>query len=213
MIFKCCKKPDQSTRDRLVETAAGLLLRQSYGTVSVEDICKSADIKKGTFYHHFPSKVELALAAYDHMWAKAQEALDPCFDRMQAPDIRLKRFADAFYNWQKGFFDTEGKIYGCAMATAGQEMGALDDRIRDKAQIFCDGHIDYYKGLVRDWPGFEQANDAEIEQTSRALFSFVQGVLYHAKIANDPEVIQKDLYLGLQRLLHLSPSEERSVAC
>lgn len=208
MIFKCCKKPDQSTRDRLVETAAGLLLRQSFGTVSVDDICKSADIKKGTFYHHFPSKVELALAAYDHMWEKAQTALNPCFDAMLAPDIRLQRFAETFYLWQKGFFETEGKIYGCAMATAGQEMGALDDRIRDKAQAFCEGHIGYYKSLVRDWPGFENADEQDIKQTSRALFSFVQGVLYHAKIANDPEVIRQDLYTGLQRLLHLPPEQE-----
>ena len=81
-----------STRERLVMIAAELLMRHSFETVSVDDICKAADIKKGTLYHHFPSKTDLALEAYDFIWAYARSKMDPCFSPTLKPLERLERY-------------------------------------------------------------------------------------------------------------------------
>ncbi|MCW2286501.1 AcrR family transcriptional regulator, partial [Rhodoblastus acidophilus] len=54
------------TKRRLIAAALELIWRSSYGSVSVDDICKAADVRKGSFYHFFPSKADLAVAAMDH---------------------------------------------------------------------------------------------------------------------------------------------------
>jgi len=53
------------TRERLLEAAIDLLWASSFGAVSVDQICEGAGVKKGSFYHFFESKIDLAIAAYD----------------------------------------------------------------------------------------------------------------------------------------------------
>lgn len=195
------------TRDRLLLTAAELMLRQSYGAVSVDDICKAADIKKGGFYHHFPSKIELALAAYDFMWAEMEKKIGACF----SPDVpvmqRLENWAEGAYQCHKQMFDAEGKIYGCPLATAGQEMGAQDDRIRDKINQITAAREKYILDFIADLQAQGLARDAEVEQVAREMSAYITGVFFQAKIANDPEVIRRDMLPGLKRLLGLNNNQ------
>lgn len=195
-MFDLAKISTLPTRDRLVMTAAGLLLRQSFGAVSVDDICRAAEVKKGTFYHHFASKVDLALAAYDFMWTDFKAKLDACFDEVKPPLQRLADYAGGAYACHKELFDREGKIYGCPLATAGHEMGAQDEKIRAALKTHFDGHCGYFERVAEDLGLAGEASAA----LGREMFSYAMGVFYQAKVANDPEVIQRDLFAGLKRL-------------
>lgn len=189
------------TRERLVATAAGLLMRHSYGSVSIDDICKASEISKGTFYHHFPSKVELALAAYDCMWDFARSKLDPCFSATLPPLERLEKYAATSYLFHKETFEKEGKIYGCPIASAGHEMGAQDDRIRLKTKEVFERHTAYFEGVVSDLPPYAETSREKANRISCEMFSYALGVLYQAKVLNDPEVLKRDLLPGLKKLL------------
>ena len=59
-----------TAKDRLIEAVLELLWTGSYGGTSVDQICERAGVKKGSFYHYFPSKSELAKAVID-LHAKA----------------------------------------------------------------------------------------------------------------------------------------------
>jgi AcrR family transcriptional regulator len=43
------------TRTRLVEVAMDLIWPRSYGSASVDMICKAAGVFQGSYYHFFPS--------------------------------------------------------------------------------------------------------------------------------------------------------------
>lgn len=194
-------QPDTlSTKDKLIFAAADLLQRNSYGSVSVDDICRAANIKKGTFYHYFASKTDLALAAYDAMWAYAEEKFNECFSRDVPPLERLSRYSTGCYGCHKEDFDREGKIYGCPISAAGHEMGTQDERIRLKTKEIFDRYADYFKGVVCDLPAYRAAGDEECARVAREMFSYVLGIQYQAMLANDPEVIARDMYSGLKRL-------------
>jgi Bacterial regulatory proteins, tetR family len=47
-------------RQALIDAAFELIWTNSYGAVSVDDICRAAGARKGSFYHFFRSKVDLA---------------------------------------------------------------------------------------------------------------------------------------------------------
>src|SRR5271170_7885350 len=53
------------TKDKLLQVGFDLIWDSSYGSVSVDDICKRAGINKGSFYHFFPSKADLVVQAYE----------------------------------------------------------------------------------------------------------------------------------------------------
>ena len=44
-----------NAKERLLQVAFDLIWQQSYGSVSVDHICKRANVKKGSFYYFFPS--------------------------------------------------------------------------------------------------------------------------------------------------------------
>jgi AcrR family transcriptional regulator len=58
-------KTECDAKQRLLDTAIDLIWEQSYGAVSVDVICERAGTKKGSFYHFFPSKSDLTVAAIE----------------------------------------------------------------------------------------------------------------------------------------------------
>ncbi len=55
---------------RLMAAAIDLMWEESYGAVTIDDICTRAEVKKGSFYYYFTSKADLAVAALEHLWAE-----------------------------------------------------------------------------------------------------------------------------------------------
>src|SRR5262245_44539970 len=53
----------RKSKGKLVQAARKLMLAQGYPITSVDDIIKAAGVSKGSFYHYFDSKEELALTA------------------------------------------------------------------------------------------------------------------------------------------------------
>lgn len=180
--------------------AAEMLMQQSYGAVSVEDICKAAEIKKGTFYHHFPSKTDLALAAYDWKWSMFETVLDQCFARDVPPLERLHRYASAAYTYQRHNFESEGKLCGCPHTSAAQEMGTQDDRIRVKIKEIYDRHAAYFEGCLADMSEHAAQTREGRAQIAGEMLSFSSGVMCQAKVMNDPDVIRQQMLTGLYRL-------------
>lgn len=197
------------TRDRLVQAAADLMMRHSYATISVDGICAAAEVKKGTFYHHFASKVDLALAVFDHVWKEGEAVFGPCFDPALPPLERLKKFAEASAAHHRETFKTEGKVYGCPLANAGYEMGAQDERIRQKVQSLFNQAVVMLGTIVADLPPYKNAAPEKIDRIARELMSYSMGVEYQAKLANDPEVIARDLYPGFLRLVGVPDTETK----
>lgn len=52
-----------TARDALLDAALALFRRNGYAATSVEDLCAAAGVTKGAFFHHFPNKEAVALAA------------------------------------------------------------------------------------------------------------------------------------------------------
>src|SRR5271169_1162225 len=63
-----------SAREKLVDAATSVIRRKGYAATSVDELCARAGVTKGAFFHHFPSKDTLAVAAADH-WSETSGAL------------------------------------------------------------------------------------------------------------------------------------------
>jgi AcrR family transcriptional regulator len=63
------------TRTRLLEAAAECFSREGYDATGVAEICTTAGLSKGAFYHHFPSKQAAFLALLDGWLAQLDEQL------------------------------------------------------------------------------------------------------------------------------------------
>jgi TetR/AcrR family transcriptional repressor of nem operon len=64
------KKP---SRELLLEAATELIRTNGYSSTTVDDLCEKAGVSKGTFFHNFSSKEELAVAAANRWSAFTSE--------------------------------------------------------------------------------------------------------------------------------------------
>lgn len=188
------------TRERLMDAAIELFWKQSYGAVSVDDICTEAGVKKGSFYHFFPSKVDLMLECFEKMWADTKLLLDQVFSASQSPVERLKNYSELAYARQKEKYEKFGKVLGCPIATCGNELCTQDEKVRLKLNELLERHTRYFETLLRDAKA-EGMVISDPETTAQKMFSYVMGVYYQAKIKNDLNVIRRDLLPGLMRYL------------
>ena len=76
-----------------MNAALELIWENSYSATSVDDICRAAGVRIGSFYHFFPSKCDLATAALEADWRKRK----PLFDEIFSPTVPpLQRITDYF---------------------------------------------------------------------------------------------------------------------
>ncbi len=66
----------EETRLKILASAEVLFARQGYDATGVQDICRSAELSKGAFYHHFPSKLAVFQALLENWLSQLDAQLD-----------------------------------------------------------------------------------------------------------------------------------------
>ena len=203
--------PGTDTRQRLIDTALELMWKNSYGSVSVDDICKAADAKKGSFYHYFPSKVELAVAAMEESHRAGTSRLDSIFSPENAPVRRFELLADYIYESQAEVAARYGKVCGCPLGSVGSEMAGQEAGIRAKFDDLTLRKKRYYETALRDMVAEGILPETtDIKAKAHEIYTHLLGQMMIARIENDLAPLKRDLKNGLFALLGLRQKDSRA---
>ena len=178
-----------NAKERLLQVAFDLIWRQSYGSVSVDNICERAKVKKGSFYYFFPSKSDLAVAAYEEHWQQSRPKYDRTFSPLVPPLERIENYCQMVYEGQKEKQQKTGRVLGCPFASVGSELSTQDEKIRHKAREMFDRHCKYIENALRDAHKDGLIDKMDFSVKSQAIFSFIMGMLLQAKVKNDVEIL------------------------
>ncbi|MFH1493444.1 MAG: TetR/AcrR family transcriptional regulator [Pseudomonadota bacterium] len=181
---------DTDTRTRILATARDMFHSRSYADVGIQEICTGARVQKGSFYHFFPSKRDLALAVIDDMadeWAHGFVA--ESFDQNLPPVERLEYMIDAAYYWQKASSDIEGRMPGCLFGNLALEMSTRDDVMRAKLNAVFDKAKNKFRAALDEAVQTGDLAAMDTEATATAMLAYLEGIILLAKTRNDPDVI------------------------
>ncbi len=195
-----------NTKERLIATAMDLIWVSSYGSVSVDDICKAADVRKGSFYHYFPSKIDLAIAAMDAGFAQYKPFLDEMFSPSTPPIERFKKYIALGYEKQKEIQEEHGMVCGCPMVSLASEMAPQDQAIHEKTDEIIGYKMKYYESTLRDMIAEGTLpKDTDITIKANNIHSFIMGQFVMARIQNnlnplEPKLVEDGLFsiIGIQ---------------
>jgi TetR/AcrR family transcriptional repressor of nem operon len=194
-------RQESETKQKLLQTALDLIWENSYGTISVEDICRRAGVLKGSFYHFFPSKSDLAVAAIEHYWEDIrQPQLDRLFSVQMDPLERFSLYCDDLYTVQKARAKKFGKVVGCPFSSIGSELSTRDEKVRQKSQELGVRVCRYFEATLRDGQQLGLFPLENVTAKAQELYSYVTGVLLQARIRNDVERV-KSIPAGFWRLM------------
>ena len=179
------------TRQRLLDTAEKLFYARSYEDVGVQEICQEAGVKKGSFYHFFPSKRDLTLAILDASWNRYRETmLAQVFAGDIPPLQRIERLLDSQYRHHKAVKDATGQVMGCPYGNLAGEMSTQDEVIRERLKrIFRDLEAPIEEVLEEAMAAGDLA-ELDSRATAGAMVAYLEGLTLMAKTWNDPEVVR-----------------------
>lgn len=192
----------KDTKQRLIDTALELLWKNSYGSVSVDDICAAANVRKGSFYHFFPSKMDLTLAAMEADSRQSKERYDKIFSASLDPVNRFERLADEIYEAQAQVTEKYGHVCGCPSTSIASEMAGQSETIRLKFEEMATTKKRYFESAIRDLVAdgvLPESADAKIK--AQELYTYLSGEIVLARIKNDLTSLKDGLQEGIKRTL------------
>ena len=190
-----------TARDKLIGAAHSTVRYKGFAATSVEELCKAAGVTKGAFFHHFPSKEALAVAAAGAWTDMAELRIFTDAPWMAAVDP-LDRVL-AHIDFRLAMLDGPIEDFTCFVGTMVQEAYNTSDPIRTA----CDASIGAYaERLAED---IQLAIDqygikAGVTAISLAyhIQAVLQGAFIMAKAKGDP-AIARDTVTHLKRYVHM----------
>jgi TetR/AcrR family transcriptional repressor of nem operon len=192
------------TRQKLLEVALDLIWQSSYNNVGVNEICSTAGVTKGAFYHHFDSKATLFYEATTYYWEVIKHDLDSIFSPLNTPMQQLENLIHFLFVAKFGEDSTNAP--GCPFYNAGAQIGTKDEKVIAALRCMADMAAKYNTMLVTGLSSqgyLERQDDPEL--LARLIYQYIHGVMSYAHVSTDIELAKYDLPSGLYRLLSVKP--------
>ena len=180
-----------TSKTRLLDAALTVIRTKGYSATTVDDICQEAGVTKGSFFHHFKSKDELALGAADHF----SEMADGLFATApyRAASDPLERLL-GYIDFRAAMLKYEIPQYTCLLGTMVQEAYETSPRIRQACETVIGNHAAV---VARDLAAAKKLHvpDATWDPLELALFTqvVIQGAFVMAKAQQDRRVASDSL--------------------
>ena len=199
--------PTPTAPPKLLAAALALFRAKGYAATSVDDLCAAAGVTKGAFFHHFPTKEALAVAAAAH-WGETTGALfaNAAYHQPADPLARVLAYID----FRAALIAGPPEAFTCLAGTLVQETFATSPAIRSACHAAIANHAhtleaDIAAALAAH--GIHHVSAASLALHTQAV---LQGAFILAKAADDPGVVL-DSIAHLKRYLTLlfQPQETR----
>lgn len=174
------------SQTRLLDAALHVIRAKGYSATRVEDICQEAGLSKGSFFHHFATKEELALAAAEHFSAMAESIFSVApYRHLPDPLERLLGYVD----FRKAILQGELPDYTCLLGTMVQETYETHPLIRKTCERCISAHaatlVDDIESAVHKY-GIQ--SDWTVESLAYYTQAVIQGAFVLAKAQHSSEV-------------------------
>lgn len=166
----------RDARQKLLDAALSVIRAKGYTATSVDELCATAGVTKGAFFHHFKSKEELGVAAANH-WSQVTGALFAAspYHAHADPFARIIGYLE----FRKALLRGGVPEFTCLVGTMVQESYETAPTIREACNASINAHA---ATLEADIEAAIQARGLSAEWSAASLALHTQAVLQGAFI-------------------------------
>jgi TetR/AcrR family transcriptional repressor of nem operon len=167
-------RPQHESKAKILDAALCVIRTKGYAATTIDDICLAAGLTKGSFFHHFKGKEELALAAAAHFAARA-DALFAAAPYRSLPEARDRIIG--YVRLRKAMLDRALPEFTCLLGTMVQETYETHPAIRNA----CDKHISgHAAAIAKDIAEAKRISAPKAKWSAEGLALFTQAVIQGA---------------------------------
>ncbi len=168
----------------MLDAALTVVRAKGYAATRVEDICEGAGLTKGSFFHHFKSKEDLAIAAAER-WGAVTGGLfvaAPYHDHADPLERVL-----AYVDFRKALIRGKPSQFTCFAGTTVQEVFDTHPAIRDACAATIRDHAATLEADIAEamekYGVADAGSAADLALHTQAV---IQGAFVLAKATQDP---------------------------
>ena len=179
-----------TARDRILEAGQQLMLSKGYAATTVDEICHAAGVSKGSFYHFFSTKEEVALAIVDHFSAGNDRlASEGPYTATEDPTERALEFVDHLIARAAEMWGA-----GCLLGTFALDLADTNPTIREAVSSRFEGVA---RGLAAGMAALVEGEGGvgrlSPEELAEEFIVTVEGALVLAKAHQDWRYVDRAL--------------------
>jgi TetR/AcrR family transcriptional repressor of nem operon len=159
------------SKTKLLDATLKVVRTKGYGAARIDDVCAEAGLTKGSFFHHFKSKEDVALAAVAHWGEQTSELFAAA--PYHAPDDPLERII-AYVAFRKAILTGELPEFTCFLGTIIQEAYLTHPEINMACERSLTAHA---KTLEADIGEAMRKYRVRGNFTAESLALHIQGVI------------------------------------
>jgi TetR/AcrR family transcriptional regulator, transcriptional repressor for nem operon len=179
------------TREKLMQQAQELMLAKGFVATTVDEICQAAGLTKGSFFHYFRTKEELAKATLDRFFQAQLELVGRGSFRKKADPL------DRLYGWIDSAIEASKNPQarnGCLLGNFAQELSDTHPQLRSQcAQRFAEWTEALKKELDAAKAKHLPRTRLDTEGLAEHFIAVLQGSLILAKAKRDSTTVEKHL--------------------
>jgi TetR/AcrR family transcriptional regulator, transcriptional repressor for nem operon len=182
------------TRSKLLDAALQVIRAKGYSATTIDDLCTAAGVTKGSFFHHFSSKEDLAVEATKH-WSELTGGLFASAPYQQVKDPRERILA--YIDFRAQIVQGDLADVTCLLGTMVQETFDSHPAIRAACRAGIEGHAQTLVPTIEAAKAL-YAPDADWSAESLALYTqaALQGAFILAKAQGNSDI-------AVQCVMHL----------
>ncbi len=191
------QRTDSEAYQRILGTARDLFYRNGYRATGINEIIDKSGVAKATFYAHFPSKDDLAVAYVKSMNEMEARGIEKALEKFSGPREKLLGLLEVLIPW------AESRDYrGCANLNMSSEVTDAHHPVRREARKRYDDIRVLVGGLMADLKakkGRAWKDRDSVQMTEDYMLMFA-GALAMAQIYHDPRPFREAI-ASAKRLL------------
>ena len=178
-------EPPENSRTRLLTATIDLVRANGYAATRIEDVCAAAGVTKGSFFHHFASKEDLAIAAAG-LWNDRAAKLFAQAPFMSEPDA-LQRLL-GYLSFRKELLAGEIWEWSCFAGTTIQETHETYPAIREACAESIVAHVAMLRAMIEEVLRERPLPNLRAESLAAHFQTAIQGAFVMAKARQDRQV-------------------------
>lgn len=183
----------ETTRQKLIDSTFEEVFSHGYQGAALADILKNAGVHKGSMYHYFSSKKEMALAAI-------QEKISAKFFDRYGKILELKSgYLDEL---AKGIIDPKLRDFnrGCPIANIVQEMSNLDEDFNLTMKAIYKEFRDNIKRILDKAVEAKEMKECNTEKLALFITAGLEGAILAAKASGEVKDYEDTVEIMLEHI-------------
>jgi len=177
----------QVTKEQIIRQSAGLFNTKGYAGTSLSEIIERTNVRKGGIYNHFESKEEIALSAFDYMFAKLKSILAEALSELSDPAEKILAIGDVYIQL------VEDNIWegGCPILNTAVENDDGHPLLKQRAQSAMNELMMSLGEIIKDGIKRKQfREDTEVEAACSVIIALIEGGVMLSKLHDDNKYIR-----------------------